>query len=227
MPRRPQGDGRRSLSSVCRWLQDAKRAGARRSGQHATGGSPAPRRAIARREGRRAGPRGLRVVRLRGRPGGRQEHLDPPAPPAVLRVAHGEDRGRGRARRPGRPRPLRRADAAAETESAAGEGNADESDAAAASKGHGRNGAEAYRGAERIDVPHPSLTRGRRLSRLRRGHRLREGPGRAGADHRAAAAGGDGLPVAEAALPSVRPGLHRGRARRGRPERSTTPRPAA
>ena len=34
MPRRPQGDGRRSLSSVRRWLQDAKRAGARRSGQH-------------------------------------------------------------------------------------------------------------------------------------------------------------------------------------------------
>ena len=44
--------------------------------------------------------------------------------------------------------------------SAAGEGNTDESDAAAASKGHGRNGAEAYRGAARIDVPHPSLTAG-------------------------------------------------------------------
>ena len=51
-------------------------------------------------------------------------------------------------------------DAVAETGSAAGEGNADESDAAAASKGHGRNGAEAYRGAARIDVPHPSLTAG-------------------------------------------------------------------
>jgi transposase len=43
---------------------------------------------------------------------------------------------------------------------AAGVGNTDESDAAAASKGHGRNGAEAYRGAERIEVPHPSLTAG-------------------------------------------------------------------
>ena len=43
---------------------------------------------------------------------------------------------------------------------AAGEGNTDESDAAAASRGHGRNGAEAYRGAARIDVPHPSLTAG-------------------------------------------------------------------
>ena len=73
----------------------------------------------------------------------------------------------------------------------------------------------------------PVAHRGRRVSRLRSGHRLREGPGRAGADHRAAAAGGDGLPAAEAALPSVRPGLHRGRARRGRRERSTTPRPAA
>ena len=32
MPRRPEGDGRRSLSSVSRWLQDAKRTGARRRG---------------------------------------------------------------------------------------------------------------------------------------------------------------------------------------------------
>ena len=51
-------------------------------------------------------------------------------------------------------------DAVAETEPAAGDGDGDESDAAAASKGHGRNGAEAYRGAARIDVPHPSLTAG-------------------------------------------------------------------
>ncbi len=43
----------------------------------------------------------------------------------------------------------------------AGEENStDESDAAAAPKGHGRNGAEAYRSAARIDVPHPSLTAG-------------------------------------------------------------------
>jgi transposase len=40
-----------------------------------------------------------------------------------------------------------------------GDGNTDESDAAAP-KGHGRNGAEAYRGAARIEVPHPSLTAG-------------------------------------------------------------------
>jgi hypothetical protein len=38
-------------------------------------------------------------------------------------------------------------------------GAADESDESS-SRGHGRNGAEAYRGATRIDVPHPSLTAG-------------------------------------------------------------------
>jgi transposase len=43
---------------------------------------------------------------------------------------------------------------------AAGEGNTDESGATPSSKGHGRNGAEAYRGAARIDVPHPSLAAG-------------------------------------------------------------------
>jgi transposase len=52
-------------------------------------------------------------------------------------------------------------DAVADAGFAAGEENStDESDAAAAPKGHGRNGAEAYRGAARIDVPHPSLTAG-------------------------------------------------------------------
>ena len=51
------------------------------------------------------------------------------------------------------------ADAVAETGLAADDGNADASDAAAA-KGHGRNGADAYQGATRIDVPHPSLSAG-------------------------------------------------------------------
>jgi transposase len=41
----------------------------------------------------------------------------------------------------------------------AADGNTDESDASA-SQGHGRNGAEVYRGAARIEVPHPSLTAG-------------------------------------------------------------------
>ncbi len=51
-------------------------------------------------------------------------------------------------------------DAAAEMEPATVEETAGVSDTAAVSKGHGRNGAAAYRGAERIDVPHPSLHAG-------------------------------------------------------------------
>jgi transposase len=51
-------------------------------------------------------------------------------------------------------------DAGAETDVAAGDGNGDESATAVASKGHGRNGADAYRGASRIAVRHPSLTAG-------------------------------------------------------------------
>ena len=53
--------------------------------------------------------------------------------------------------------------AAAETGSDAGVENTDESsesDEAASSKGHGRNGADAYRGATRIEVRHPSLAAG-------------------------------------------------------------------
>jgi transposase len=51
-------------------------------------------------------------------------------------------------------------DAGGDTALAAGEGNTEEPGVAAASKGHGRNGAEAYRGATRIEVTHPSLTAG-------------------------------------------------------------------
>ncbi len=53
--------------------------------------------------------------------------------------------------------------AAADTESASGEVDSDgskETDRAPARKGHGRNGADAYHGAERIDVPHASLQAG-------------------------------------------------------------------
>ena len=49
-------------------------------------------------------------------------------------------------------------------DAASGEAVADEekgdASTATSSKGHGRNGAEAYQGAERIDVPHPSLSAG-------------------------------------------------------------------
>ena len=54
-------------------------------------------------------------------------------------------------------------DAGIETGFAAGEADREESsgsDAAAASNGHGRNGADAYGRAARIDVPHPSLAAG-------------------------------------------------------------------
>jgi transposase len=54
-------------------------------------------------------------------------------------------------------------DAAAETEVAGGEAEAaaaPDADPQPASPGHGRNGADAYRGAARVDVPHPSLTAG-------------------------------------------------------------------
>jgi transposase len=53
--------------------------------------------------------------------------------------------------------------AAADTASASGDGDSDgskEADQAPAPKGHGRNGAGAYTGATRIDVPHPSLKAG-------------------------------------------------------------------
>jgi len=52
---------------------------------------------------------------------------------------------------------------AAETELAAGKPAAskpDEADMKPALQGHGRNGADAYGGAERIEVPHPSLSGG-------------------------------------------------------------------
>jgi transposase len=53
--------------------------------------------------------------------------------------------------------------AVAETGWAAGEGDmapADAGDTCPSAPGHGRNGADAYRGAERIEVPHPSLAAG-------------------------------------------------------------------
>ncbi len=46
----------------------------------------------ARRGGRHADSPGVRVVRLRDRTGGRQEHLDSPVTGTALRQAHGEDR---------------------------------------------------------------------------------------------------------------------------------------
>ena len=56
-----------------------------------------------------------------------------------------------------------RSEAAADTAPAAGEpvkDRSNEADTRPAAPGHGRNGADAYRGAERIEVPHPSLAAG-------------------------------------------------------------------
>ena len=75
-------------------------------------------------------------------------------------------------RKTGTPEAAPPQDAGDDTGLAGDEGNSDESDAEAASKGHGRNGAEAYRGAARIDVPHPSLTAGDACPACAQGHRL-------------------------------------------------------
>ena len=98
---------------------------------------------------------------------------------------------------------------------------------ATAAKGHGRNGAEAYRGAERIDVPHPSLTCGRRVSRLRQGTVYEKAPGVL-----VRITGQPPLAATIYQLQKLRCHLcgqvfTAARARRGRRRRSTTPRPAA
>jgi transposase len=62
-----------------------------------------------------------------------------------------------------RPEATMPSGAAIGTEPAAGQAAAEASDAAAtgpARQGHGRNGADAYGGAERINVPHPALGAG-------------------------------------------------------------------
>ncbi len=54
---------------------------------------------------------------------------------------------------------LARNDAAAD-ESSADDANSDASDDSTVTRGHGRNGAEAYQGAERVHVAHPTLRAG-------------------------------------------------------------------
>jgi transposase len=61
--------------------------------------------------------------------------------------------------KPGTPQAASSADGVAEANLAGDDGNAEESDAAPL-RGHGRNGADSYRGAARIEVPHPSLHAG-------------------------------------------------------------------
>src|SRR5262249_26686522 len=62
-----------------------------------------------------------------------------------------------------KPDPTGPSDLAARTAETAGEPASGTSNAAASERiahGHGRNGVDAYRGAERIEVPHPSLQAG-------------------------------------------------------------------
>jgi hypothetical protein len=63
--------------------------------------------------------------------------------------------------------------------------------ARAAVKGHGRNGASSYTGAQKVAVPHPTLHAGRSLPGLRKGQSLSaERTSDAGAHRGTSAAGG-------------------------------------
>jgi transposase len=79
-----------------------------------------------------------------------------------------------------RPEATMPGDAATGTESAAPEAAPEASGAAAtgpARPGHGRNGADAYRGAERVNVPHPSLKAGDPCPACREGTVYAKAPG--------------------------------------------------
>ena len=79
-----------------------------------------------------------------------------------------------------RPGPSPANGAAADTAAASGEVDSDgpkETDQAPARKGHGRNGADAYHGAERVDVPHASLKAGDPCPACARGTVYDKAPG--------------------------------------------------
>ena len=76
-------------------------------------------------------------------------------------------------------------------------------------RGHGRNGAAAYTGAQKVPVPHACLKAGRRVSRWMWRQSLSATRARcAGADQGTAALGGDGLRVGKVALQLVRQCVH-------------------
>ena len=83
-------------------------------------------------------------------------------------------------RKTDRPGPSPANGAAADTAAASGEVDSDgpkETDQAPARKGHGRNGADAYHGAERVDVPHASLKAGDPCPACARGTVYDKAPG--------------------------------------------------
>ena len=208
--------------------QDAQHTGDHRSGQPPPGRSPGPRRASARPGGRRADSRGLRVVRATWPTWWRTR--TPRS--AGCASCSSEARTEKTAALVGDKDPTAAATSPSDspadpTANAAAPSAANAVEAAPAARGHGRNGADAYHGAERIDVPHAIAQRRRRLSRLWGRPCLRQGPGRGGADHRAAAADGAG---STSCKNSVATCAARSLPRSCRPRRataSTTPRLAA
>lgn len=91
----------------------------------------------------------------------------------------------------------------------ASESSSGDQSRAASKKGHGRNGADDYPGAQRVKVRHASLQPGATCERLRPRNGLRtDSPGNADPVRRPAARAGHDLRIAKTALPSVRQDLH-------------------
>ena len=230
--RRHEGDGRRCLPDHPVAAGSTKRAGACRGGQRANCRMPgAPRRAIARREDstwiRRVFESYAYVTDLIDDKNTSIRHGA-----AVLRLrelekteASGRDPKTRDVRGHGIP-----PDAAAENESAADLGTPDlvrkrqrpPRVTAAASPA-------AYRGAERVDVAHPMCcVRAMPVRPAATGPSTTRPRACSSADHRVAAAGGDGVSIAETPLPPVWPGLHQQTPlRRGRPDEVRCQWPAA
>ena len=146
------------------WYHDANETDDHRAGHEQAG-----RRSAACR-GRSSTKRTTRCSRrwpslcLLDRLGGRQEHDALPAAEAAFRREDREDRGGGRRRKDssGRSRRMRslrrsarRSRRCSRLRQAGGKRFCE-----APRQGHGRNGADAYTGAEKIEVPHQSLQPG-------------------------------------------------------------------
>ena len=102
------------------------------------------------------------------------------------------------------------------------------SDAPAKLSGHGRNGADAYTAAEKIEVPHPSLQPGDPCPKCEKGTVYETNrPRRAGAVGRPGARGRHGLLSAETPLQSLRCRLSPPSCPRAWARKSTTPPSAA
>ena len=93
----------------------------------------------------------------------------------------------------------------------------------AASPGHGRNGAEAFGGARKVDITHQELTHGDRCPECGKGNVYgQKEPKALVQDCGAGAAGGYGLLAGAVALRRLRAGVHGTRAGRSGRRKSTT-----